>query len=111
MPTGLGKLDKPMGPCKLRQYLSQLNLLKLSRNLCSTWHPQHVFFNFSVDSKWEHLQSAAVLIDNTDLARRLQLLVVNVEDIQYHGLKSICGYEAMVGSQQATFIVAPSLDL
>ena len=68
-------------------------------------------FNLSVDSTWEQLQSAAVLIDDTDLARGLQLLVVNVEDVQYHGLKSICGYEAMVGSQQSTFIVAPSLDL
>lgn len=36
---------------------------------------------------------------------------MNIEDVKYHCLKSICGYEAMIGSQQTTFIVAPCLDL
>lgn len=37
--------------------------------------------NLSVDSKWEQLQSAAVLIHDTDLARGLQLLMMNVEGV------------------------------
>ena len=36
---------------------------------------------------------------------------MNVEDVEYHGFKGICGDEAMVCSKQATFVVAPSLDL
>ena len=47
----------------------------------------------------------------SDLARRLQFLVMDVENVQHHGLKCICRDESMMSSQQAAFIVTPCLDL
>lgn len=68
-----------MGPCKLRQYLSQLNWLKFSKNLCNTWHPQQQILALLLTAAME--QSVQILADNSDLTRGLQLLMVNVEDV------------------------------
>ena len=35
----------------------------------------------------------------------------HIENVQHHGLQSVCRYEAMVRAQQPAFIVAPGLHL
>ena len=43
--------------------------------------------------------------------RRVQLRMVQVEDVQHHGLQRIRGDEAMVRPQQPALVVTPCLHL